>query len=143
MGPDGLVTTNLVYGALPPLPIATAKLPKKQASMKALSCARAEMEQITLEGRINRALRSKILPESRYFIQRGELVRVYREEANRWIGSVQMIKVERKMVHVTDGPNIKQFNIIQLTWMKANNPVIDQDIDWIYKNIDQVTSSEK
>lgn len=49
LGPNGLVQTLLVFGALPSLPTANPTLPKQRERMCALQSARREMEQITNE----------------------------------------------------------------------------------------------
>lgn len=46
---------------------------------KAFKLARAEMETIVAEARIQRALQSKLPPASKYLIIKGYLVRVYRK----------------------------------------------------------------
>lgn len=50
------------------------------------------MEQITNEHRIQRTLRSKIPPSSRYFIKPGDLARVYREGPKKWVVPVEVVK---------------------------------------------------
>lgn len=128
LDPDGLVPILLVYGALPSLQVATAKIPQQQARMKALDCARREMKQITVERRITR-LQVENPSASKYTIRPGSLVRVYCEEAKSWIGRVEVVQVEGKMVRVTDGAKVKQFKLVQLMPLKTGDLDIDNDTD--------------
>lgn len=105
--------------------------------MRALECARREMEQLTVESLIIRALRSKITPASRYVINPGDLVTGYREEAKRCIGPVEVTKVDRKIVHVHDGIKSKLFSIVQIMPAQTGNTTIGNDLDRIYELIDE------
>lgn len=49
LGPEGLVPTLLVFGTMPPIPVAKSNYPKQKDRMKALQLAKAEMEQIIAE----------------------------------------------------------------------------------------------
>lgn len=111
--------------------------------MKALDCARREMEQITVERRIFRALKSKITPASKYTFRPGSSVRVYREEAKRWIGPVEVFLVEGKMIRVTDGAKVKQFNVVQVMPLQTGDSDMDKDIERIFRQIDDMEAKAK
>lgn len=100
--------------------------------MKALQSSRAYMDQITVEQRIHLALKSNIPPCYRYLLKPGNLVRVYREQSKRWIGPAQVIKVELKLVLLTDGVKEKQFNAAQVMPIETGHPETEEDLDRIF-----------
>jgi hypothetical protein len=62
MGPEGLVPTLLVFGAVPRLSIGDRPPPNKSDRMLAMDNARREMDAIVSDLRIKRALSSKSTP---------------------------------------------------------------------------------
>jgi hypothetical protein len=87
MNPEGLVPSYLVFGILPRFPASKSKLPSQMDRMKALEAARAEMETITSELRVRRALSANIPTASTKSYSAGQKVLVYREtESPHWQG---------------------------------------------------------
>ncbi len=119
LGPNGLVPTLLVYGSLPSLPIPLQTDMDQKYRMEALATARAEMETIVAAQRIQKGLRSKIPPSAKYLFKPGEDVKVFREEPKKWIGPFSVVRVENKIITVTDGTKTKPFNVAQVMLMTA------------------------
>ena len=111
IGPNGLVPSLLVFGVLPSLPSPNSRSSEQQERFQALRAAKAEMETIIAESRIRRALHSKLPPATRYLIKPGDHVRVYRETSKRWEGPFTVTKTTPKIISVTDGTKVRQFNI--------------------------------
>lgn len=82
--------------------------------MRALKTARENMAQIAAGQRIQHALKSKIPPASRYVLKPGDLVRVYRGKYRRWIGPIEVVKLEGKSVFVSETKKVVKFNITQI-----------------------------
>ena len=59
MGPEGLVPSLLDFGCVPRLPSGSSELPGQKERMNALQTARREMETITAELRVSKALKSR------------------------------------------------------------------------------------
>lgn len=91
LGPNGLVPTLLVFGTMPALPVPNSKSVKQRERLSALKLAKEEMERISAEQKLLRALRSKLPPAAKYLIQPGDLVRVFREVPRKWIGPVKVV----------------------------------------------------
>lgn len=55
-----------------------------------------------------------------------------------------MVKVERKVVHVTDGVKVKQFNIVQILPVQTGNPTVDEDLEFMaeHSNMNDPTEAE-
>lgn len=136
LGPHGLIPTMLVFGSMSSLPIGNSKQSKKYERIKDLQTTRTEMEQYTVEQRIRRALGSKIPSASGDHITPGMLVCVLREDSKRWIGSVQFVKCEGKILHVTYGIKVKQFNVSHVMPLKTGHAATDEALRKIYKNSD-------
>lgn len=136
-GPNGLVSTFLVFGAMPALPNTNTRNPQQKERMKALRTAREEMAQIAAEQRILRVLKSKVPPASRCSLNPGELLRVYHEKERRWLGPVHIVKIEGKSVFVSDTKKVVKFNAIQLMPLAINHVAEDESLDLIYKHSDQ------
>lgn len=80
MGPHGYVPSRLIYGIEPAFPVVNSSLPAQNERMAAIETGKREMATITAENRIKQALRSKLPPATRYDINPGEEVLIYREE---------------------------------------------------------------
>jgi hypothetical protein len=65
-GPEGLVPSLLVFGVLPRFPGSNTFLPNQKDRMDALIAARAEMETISAELKIRKALTSQNPPTAHY-----------------------------------------------------------------------------
>ena len=133
MGPNGLVPSLLVFGALPSFPAPATNHPNQEERFQALRLARQEMETIVAQTRIKTALRSKLPPATKYLIKPGDDVRVYRERSKRWNGPFKVTKVSDKIISVTDGEKVKQFNITSVLPMKprANDTDLTRDMSGI------------
>lgn len=104
--------------------------------MEALAAARAMREVIAAEERIKRALRSKLPPSTKYNITPADLVRVYREDVKNWVGPVQAVRTEGKMIHVGDGIKVCPFNRVQVMPVKTENATEDELISKIFNHSD-------
>lgn len=129
LGHHGLMPTLLVFGELPALPLVDQKNLNQKERMKAPRC---EMDTITAENRIKKALRSRLQPATRYHIVPGDLVRVYREDSRKWVGPVQVTRVDHKIIYVTDGVKTKAFNRVQNLPVRTNNPSEDEQLTTVY-----------
>ena len=68
MGPNGLVSSFLVFGCIPRFPSIDPRLPGKQNRMKALEKARTEMTTIVAEQPISKATASRVPRNSNLII---------------------------------------------------------------------------
>ena len=71
MNCDGLVPSLLVFGILPRFPSFRTNLPNQAERMRALSAARTEMETITFELRISKALLAALTAATKQIIKPG------------------------------------------------------------------------
>lgn len=101
------------------------------------------MEAVVAEERIKRALRSKLPPTTKYQLSPGDLVRVYREVKRKWVGPVQIIRLQNKIFHVTDGIKVKAFNRVQVMPVLTNNHAEDAHIDTIFRHSDAQEAHEQ
>lgn len=137
-GPRGLVPTMLVFGAMPALPTTNFRNPRQKERMMALQTAREEMAKIAAEQRVIMALKSKVPPDSRFVLKPGDLVRVYREKERRWIGPVEIVKLEDKSVFVSDTTKVVKFKISKIMPIRINHPAEDEGLDKIFTYSDKV-----
>lgn len=77
---------------MPALPVPDNKSTIQKDRIAALKAAKEEMERISAEQKLLRALRSKLPPSAKYHIQPGDIVRVFREETRKWIGPFKVLK---------------------------------------------------
>lgn len=133
MVPNGLVPSLLVFGCLPSFPVPSNSNLRQQDRFVALKLGASEMETIVSENRIKTALRSKLPPSTHYLIKPGDQVRVYREKP--WDGPYKVTKVAHKIISVTDGTKVKQFNISSVLPITpdTNDNDLNQDITTITK----------
>jgi hypothetical protein len=110
MGPEGLVPTLLVYGTLPRLSLHD-KLPSQSRRFLAMEAARREMDAVVSELRIKRALDSNTPPGAERTFKPGELVYVYRERPQEWLGPYPVVQVDGKTVYIRDGSHTKPFSV--------------------------------
>ena len=129
MGPNGLVPSLLVFGVLPAFPCPNTKMPNQVERFAALRTAKAEMEKIVAETRIKRALKSKLPPATKFLIKPGDEVRVYREISKKWEGPFTVTKTSPKLISVTDGIKVKQFNITTVLPIAAETNDADHKHD--------------
>lgn len=64
--PEGLVPSILVFGALPSYPISNNSFPGQTAKMRGIVNARTEYGKIVKEPRIERAIKSKLPPATKF-----------------------------------------------------------------------------
>lgn len=114
IGPEGLVPSYLVFGSLPKFPTVHASLPDQRRRMKALESARTEYATIVAKLRIDRALRAKVPPASKYIIVPGDTVYVYREGSKQFHGPLPVLRVEDKQIYVKHNNRLVQYNIAQV-----------------------------
>lgn len=126
MGPHGLVPSLLVFGVLPTCPAPVQSRKSQVERFKAMNTARREMEAYVAEQRIKTALKSRLPPATKFNIQLGQSVRVYREQERKWVGPYTVDRISHKTVHVTDGTTVKPFNITQV--IPADTKL--KDVDW-------------
>lgn len=83
--------------------------------------------------RIRTALKSKLPPAAQYFICLGDKGKVYLENAKEWNGPYEVTKVSNRIISVTDGIKLKQFNITSVLRIpaKINNPDTKHDMNKI------------
>lgn len=137
MGPNGLVPSLLVFGVLPSFPSPTRNSPDQVERFEALKKAKAEMESIVAEQRIKKALKSKLPPATKYLIKPGDQVRVYQEIPKRWDGPFTVTKISDKIVSVTDGNVVKEFNITSMLPIPPSTT--DQDL---IHDVETITAPE-
>ena len=111
-GPDGLVPTLLVFGAMPRIPLVPVALPGQVERMKAMEDARAEMSKIMAKSRLRRALKSKVSPATDADISIGEEVLVYKEKPiNEWLGPGKVLSIDKKSLKVDLDGNVSTLSI--------------------------------
>lgn len=143
MGPNGLVLTLLVFGSLSYLTADSSSQPKQQQRMLAMYAALYEMALYAAEQRIMRAHKSKIPPAPRYKLTPDDLILVYREGPRKWVGLVEVVKVEKHLVHVSDGVKLKSFSMTQVMPNSIGHRALDEDLQRIFEYNDRVYEAEK
>ena len=115
MNCDGLVPSLLVFGVLPRFPSFRTALPNQTERMRALSAARTEMETITSELRLSKALLAALPAATKQVFKPGQEVLVFREkERVRWTGPYKITKIHGKQAFIDrDGTEV-QHSISQL-----------------------------
>lgn len=88
------------------------------------------METMVDESRITIALQSKLPKATNHFIVPEDLIRVFTEISYRWEGDFAMVRINNKMVFVTDGLKVKPFkpSATLLIAPKKNNGDIKNDM---------------
>ena len=110
MGPNGLVPSLLVFGALPRFPAIANNLANQRDRMETLQMAKDEMEQIVAEQRLKTALISKLPTSVREEFNVGDNVLVYREKQKpfKWTGPFPITKVDGKQIYTNRNGKIAQ-----------------------------------
>ena len=111
MGPEGLVPSLLVFGLLPRFPPSSTPLLSHAARMEAMEIARLEMADIVAKQKIQRALRSRAPPASKYIINPGDDVYLHRENDLKWRGPFQVTRTFDKCVWVARPDKVAQYSI--------------------------------
>ena len=113
VGPDGLVPSLLVFGAVPSYPITNKDFPGQESRMKAIIDVRSEYGKIVSELRIQKPIRSKLPPDTKFDLRAGDKVLVYREKRG-WTGPFTLQSICGKNCYVSDGSKTVKFNVVQL-----------------------------
>lgn len=111
MGPEGLVPSLLVFGQLPRFPPHSTPLLSHSERMNAMTIARKEMANITARLRIQKALKSKLPPATKYLINPGDQVYVYSEKSKHWNGPFPVTRTFEKSVWVKRPDKEAQYSI--------------------------------
>ena len=101
-GPEGIVPSLLVFGAVPRMPFGASDLPEQNERMQAIALARSEIETVVARLRITNALKRKVPPAATTMTTPGSQVLVYREKEKQWVGPVIAKTVDGKAVHIQD-----------------------------------------
>ena len=109
MNCDGLFPSLLVFGVLPRFPSFRTALPNQTERMRALSAARTEMETITSELRLSKALLTALPAATKQVFKAGQEVLVFREkERVRWTGPYKITKIHGKQAFIDrDGTEVQ------------------------------------
>ena len=70
-GPEGIVPSLLVFGAITLMPFGASDLPERKERMQAIALARSEMETVDAKQRIKNALKRKVPPAATTMITPG------------------------------------------------------------------------
>lgn len=127
MNSEGLVPSLLVFGCLPRFPGSNTNYPIQKDRFEALKTARAEMEQITAELRIRKALLSRVPRSADIVFSKGQLVRVFRESDSKYVGPYPIIRIEEKQVFLLINDKEVQFSIHQLIPAKEYEEIKNGD----------------
>lgn len=111
MGPNGLVPPLLLFRTLPKFSCITNIKHKQSKRFEAPKLERIEMETITDQLRIQRALQSNLPLVKEYIILQGDLARVYRQQRALCEGLFIDTKASKKILSVTDEMKVKPFEL--------------------------------
>ncbi len=100
MGPNGLVSSYLVFECIPRFPAIESSFPDQESCMYAISRARREMATIVSELRIRKALSLRIPRNADLLIEAEDKVSVFRETDNKYVGPYPVIRVDGMQVFV-------------------------------------------
>jgi len=137
MGPEGIVPTLLVYGIMPHVQATKGTLPNQKERMKAITTSQLEMNTITAELRIRKALLSKVPPSADYILNVGSKVRVVRESDRVIKGPFTITRVDGKQIFVDYDGTEKQFSITQIIPDQVLNG--DYSLHELRKQLNSVT----
>lgn len=107
---NGLLPSLLVFRRKPHYPVPSRSQTTQGEIFSSLRQARALMETKVAENRVN-SLSGQPFNATRYPIRPGHKVIVCRENKTGWNGPYEVTKVLIKIISVTDGIKVKQFNI--------------------------------
>ena len=117
VGPEGLVPSLLVFGALPRLPtISPRDYPSHKERMRAMIVARNEHEKIVARNRVRVGISRRPPPSANYDIMPGDFVYVYCERIKAFTGPHLVAEANGKelRIHVGDQRGPRPFNIAQV-----------------------------
>jgi hypothetical protein len=119
---DGLCPTLLVFGVAPRVPNAEFVLPNNVERFRAMQLARAEYAKIVAQQRTRKAANAK--PPSNEHIGGGDMVYVYREKPQKWVGPVKCLYRDEKLVLVAMGTGAPvAFNVSQVKRAPIDDPI--------------------
>ena len=135
VGPNGITPSLLVFGTIARLPIGGLNaLPStEKESFEAMKTAREEMLAITAERRLSAALRERQSRSQAFIPKEGDLVRVYRENPERFEGPFPVHSYDQRKtvwLEARDGSGrlrIVPFSLSQ-TRRLLEEPVEGQDV---------------
>lgn len=71
--------------------------------MEVLANSQRAMASIHEDNRIRTTLQSKLSPHTRFRLEVGDPVRVYREDSHRWDGPFNIERIEKKQICIEEG----------------------------------------
>lgn len=112
--PEGLVPSLPVFGVLAKLPTLRTEISSQMERMKAIEIARTEMETITAELQLQRALLTNIPSITHRPLEVGQDVLVYRENENpHWTRPCKVTRLDGKQVSVDRNGKEAQYSFSQ------------------------------
>nr|AHF58602.1 polyprotein [Chondrus crispus] len=112
-GPEGLVPTILVFGAIPKIAAQPSGQPTQEQRMNLMQTARAEMEKITARLRMKTILKKRTPSSSHATVSEGDPVLVWRKRGKHslWTGPFEVIAVHGKIITISeDNGRARDFN---------------------------------
>ena len=97
----------------PALPVLNARHPAQSERMEALDTAERDMVTSSTENRIKQELRSKLPPATKYNIQPGDNVLIYRQKEKEWMEPHRFARIFEKEILVDWEGNETHFNLTQ------------------------------
>lgn len=110
-GPDDLVPSLLVFGAIPRFPPQSTPLLSHEDRMRAMNIARLEMAVISAELKIRRALREKVPPATDYFVSPEDSFYVWNEGTKQWRGHFTVTRTFQRNVWVKRPDTEAQYSL--------------------------------
>lgn len=86
----------IVIGTIPSFPNSDVNHREQEKRMDVILTSRAEMDRMTDDLRINKALTYKFPAVTRYYFFSGQSVREYREYIQCWEGPFEVVQIEGK-----------------------------------------------
>lgn len=106
-GPNGLVPTLLVFGAIPRLPVTAEELLAQSLPIKQMVMARKEMGRIAAQTRLETALRRNVPCAADSDIRVGDYVLMYREKPiGKWVGPYMVVNLKGKVTTLNTGDRL-------------------------------------
>lgn len=103
-GPSGLVSTLLLFGILPRIPVRPTALPKQTKRMELMHSAKMKMMAILSQAGLQTALNSAVPTAADNQFRVGDEVLMYREKpVNKWIGPYIVVDKNEKFLTLNTG----------------------------------------
>ena len=119
-GPNGLIPSLLLFGAMPKMPHVPHENPEVNARFKAMKTARGEYEKIISKSRVDQALKRKVPASANYKFYPRRSVYVYQEKKKGWHGGwtgphlVTECIGKKVMVDLGERDGPRSFNLSQV-----------------------------